>query len=135
MQDFYNKKKILAIDDDRTQLLFIQENLMEIFDVVTAMSGKAALEKLYSGFMPDAILLDILMPEMDGWEIFYRINAIGLIKNIPIIFLTGKDGEADKRRAYELGAADFIKKPYEKDFLVNSINVAIAKYLLQQCSA
>jgi putative two-component system response regulator len=133
MADDTIKKKILVVDDDKSQLAFAEELLQDEFDVFTAKSGKDALEKLYGGFTPDAILLDILMPEMDGREVFNRIKAVGLTENVPIIFLTALDEY--EREAYELGAAGFIKKPYKKELLTNSIKVAIAKYLVRQYGA
>ena len=133
MPDDTIKKKILVVDDDKSQLAFAEAMLQDEFDVFTAKSGKDALQKLAGGFLPDAILLDILMPEMDGREVFNRIKAIGLTESVPIIFLTAADEY--EHEVCELGAADYIKKPYEKALLTNSIKVAIAKYLVKQYGA
>jgi putative two-component system response regulator len=116
------KKKILLVDDDALQLRIISGMLCDEYEIYIAKSGDEALKILYhNNFVPNLILLDILMPEMDGWEAFNRIKALGLLRNAPVAFLTSIDGSVEKTRAFELGAVDFIIKSDSKENLVNRI--------------
>jgi DNA-binding response OmpR family regulator len=67
------------------------------------------------------------MPEMDGWEVFNRIKAISLLKNVPVVFLTAVSETNEEKRAFDLGADDFITKPYEKDILLGRIKKILEK--------
>jgi len=126
MGNMDEKKKILYVDDDEIHHIIAENMLTDKYEIYKAKSGKEALNHLYNGsFVPSLILLDILMPEMDGWEVFNRIKAISFLKNVPIIFLTSeKDGE---KRAHDIGADDFITKPYEKDKLLDRIEKTLEK--------
>ena len=116
------KKKILLIDDDELQHKIADNMLSDEFEVFKAKSGNDALSYLYNGsFIPNLILLDILMPEMDGWEVFNRIKALSLLKNVPIIFITALNTTTEQNRAFEVGAADFIAKPYSREELTERI--------------
>lgn len=122
------KKKILLIDDDIIQHNIVENMLKEDYEIFMVKSGKDALRYLYDGsFAPNLILLDILMPEMDGWEVFNRIKALSLLKNVPIVFLTAVNTTAEEKHAYEIGAADFITKPYVKEDLAGRIFKVIGK--------
>ena len=111
------KKKILVVDDNEIQLSHTEVQLQKKYEVVTAKSGKEALDRLIHGFAPDLILLDILMPNMDGWETFGRLRAVSLLHEAPIVFLSSIQDQKDIDRAFQMGAADFITKPFdEKDF-------------------
>jgi CheY-like chemotaxis protein len=117
------KKKILLVDDDEIQHKIAENMLQEQYDVFKARSGNEALYYLYKNeFLPNLILLDILMPEMDGWEVFNRIKAISLLKNVPIAFLTAVSEAAEEQKAFAIGAKDFITKPYEKEALLERID-------------
>jgi DNA-binding response OmpR family regulator len=115
------RQNILLIDDDETQLLIAKSLLQNEYTVFTAKSGKDAIENILQGFNPDIILLDILMPKMDGWETFNRIRSICLLKDVPIIFLTSVTEESQEKLALEMGAVDYIKKPYNNEDLLNRI--------------
>jgi putative two-component system response regulator len=120
------KKKILLIDDDEFQHQILESMLKVEYELFKAKSGNDALNYLYNGsFVPQIILLDILMPEMDGWEVFNRVKAISLLKNVPIIFVTSVDTTEEEKRANEIGAADFIKKPFTKSDLLERIEKVI----------
>ena len=111
-----SRKKILVVDDNDIQLSFTEMQLHDKYEVITAKSGKEALDRLVHGFMPDLILLDILMPNMDGWETFGRLRAVSVLHEAPIIFLSSINEKREIDRAFQMGAADFIVKPYdEKD--------------------
>jgi len=115
------RKKILAIDDDEIQLEMIRAFLEENYDVVTVKSCEDALKYLYQGLDPVYILLDLMMPETDGWVTYERIKGISDLHNVPIAFLTVSSDPAHMRRAKEMGAVDYIKKPTTKDELLARI--------------
>ena len=120
------KKKILLIDDDEIQHQIVENMLNDEYTIFKAKSGNEALKYLYNGsFVPCLILLDILMPEMDGWEIFNRIKALSLLRNVPIVFVTSINTTEGETKANEIGAAGFIRKPYTKDDLLERINKVI----------
>ena len=124
--DLNERKKILLIDDDEIHLVTAELYLKDEYEIYKAKSGKEALNYLYNNdFTPDLIMLDIVMPEMDGWEVFNRIKAIGLLKNTPIVFLTSADGEKERKRARELGAVDYITKPFNMSFLKSTLKEII----------
>ena len=116
------KKKILLVDDDEIQLTTIEILLKDDYEIYKATSGNEALKYFYNHeFTPNIVLLDIIMPEMDGWEVFNRIRAIGFLKNVPIAFLTSEDGEAEIEKAFKLGSADYIIKPFKNAELKSRI--------------
>jgi two-component system alkaline phosphatase synthesis response regulator PhoP len=103
-------KKILLVDDEKDIVEFLNYNLkQEGFDVITAYDGIETLTKIKEN--PDLIILDIMMPKMDGFEVYRKIRGINGFENTPIIFLTAKSGEVDEIRGLELGASDYIQKP------------------------
>ena len=121
------KKKLLLVDDNLIQLSIVEILLRKNYEVTTAKSGKEALDYLLQGLVPDLILLDILMPNMDGWEAFGRIKAISLLHNVPIVFLSAINEKAEIDRAFEMGAADFITKPFNGKEFLERIKKAIKK--------
>ncbi len=101
--------KILVVDDDKTLLRFLGEFLEgEQFQVVSADRGTKALKLLYSE-RPDLVVLDLMMPGMDGWELCARIRELA---DTPVIMLTAKTSEADKLRGFRLGVDDYVTKPF-----------------------
>jgi len=128
MGNLDEKKKILLVDDDEIEHDIAKNILSDKYEVYTAKSGKEALNYLYnSGFIPSLVLLDILMPEMDGWDLFNRIKAISFLKNVPIVFLTSMNKAEGEKRAHDVGADDFITKPYESDKLLGRIEEILNK--------
>jgi CheY-like chemotaxis protein len=119
------KKTVLAIDDDEIQLAMINTFLEEDYDVTTVKSCGEALKLLYQGLDPVYILLDLMMPEADGWVTYERIKGISTLHNVPIAFLTASGDPADIKRAEKMGAADYIKKPCEKDELLERIRKSL----------
>lgn len=103
-------KKILLVDDEKDIVEFLQYNLtQEGFSVFTAYNGKDALKQLSQN--PDLIILDIMMPEMNGYDVCKTIRRDPEHEHTPIIFLTAKSGEVDEILGLELGANDYIQKP------------------------
>jgi CheY-like chemotaxis protein len=115
-------KKLFVVDDDEIYLSMLESILKDKYEVVTAKSGKEALGYLIKGVVPNLILLDILMPDLDGWETFNRLRAISFLQDVPIVFLTSVAEPEEVERAQDIGAADYITKPYDKDDLLNRID-------------
>ncbi|WP_300155558.1 diguanylate cyclase [Solidesulfovibrio sp.] len=101
---------VLVVDDAPSNLAILTETLRGEFDVRIATSGPEAL-RLVDASAPDLILLDILMPDMDGYEVCRRLKADHTTRNIPIIFLTAKNEVSDETLGLALGAVDYITKP------------------------
>ena len=121
-------KKILLIDDTDFHLSIAKNMLKNNYEVATARSGKEGLDYLLKGLVPDIILLDIVMPEMDGWETYHKIKGISLLQDVPIVFLTSSTETEDIKYAHQIGAADYIMKPYEKNDLLKKVDTIIQKY-------
>jgi putative two-component system response regulator len=123
-----NSPKILLVDDSDVHLMIAENILKEKYNVTTAKSGKDALALLAkSKLVPNLILLDVLMPDMDGWEVYNKVKGISLLQNVPVAFLTSLDGEKEKLYASRLGAADLITKPYESSELLKRVETILAK--------
>lgn len=120
------KKKILLVDDEKDIVEFLQYNLeLEGFEVITAYDGEAALNKLIEN--PDLIILDIMMPKLNGFEACKRIRMTKNFENTPIIFLTAKSSETDEIKGLELGASDYIQKPISPKKLIARVNTNFRK--------
>jgi CheY-like chemotaxis protein len=115
------KQKILVVDDDGIHLEMVEAVLSIEYDVSTALSGKDALGLFYQGLVPNLILLDLIMPDMDGWDAYSRIRAISNLHDTPMAFFTASKDPKDKQHAREMGAVDYIEKPYDKDDLLRRI--------------
>jgi len=126
--DNSEKKRILLIDDDDIELEIAEIILKDEYHIYKAKSGNEAIKHLCSKeFTPNLVLLDILMPQMNGWEVFNRIKAISFLKDVPIIFLTSVNGAEEMKKAFRLGSADYITKPYNKEDLKSRIKKIIDK--------
>jgi putative two-component system response regulator len=127
-KDIDSRKIILLVDDDEIHLSITELSLKDEYDVFKVKSGEEALEFLSkSQIIPNLILLDILMPEMDGWIVFDKIHDIAALKFTPIMFYTSLDEESAKEKAYEIGALDYITKPCEQSVLLNKIRDTLNK--------
>ncbi|MEM7034090.1 MAG: response regulator, partial [Chloroflexota bacterium] len=106
-------KTVLIIDDHPTNLSVIAEFLEnEGFEIMVAQDGKQGMEQAYLG-QPDIILLDVMMPEIDGFETCHLLKQDERTKTIPVIFLTALANENDKVKGFEAGAVDYITKPIQ----------------------
>jgi len=121
------KQKILMVDDDSIHLEMVETVLSNDYEVSTAKSGKEALGLFYQGLVPQLILLDLMMPGIDGWDTYSRIKAIGGLHDTPIAFFTASSDPKDIQRAREMGAVDYIKKPYDKDDLLKRVGAIIKR--------
>ncbi len=116
--------KILAVDDDKTLLRFLGEYLEEEgFEVVTSERAGKALKLFYSE-RPDLIVLDVMMPGMDGWEFCARIRELA---DTPVIMLTAKAAEQDKLRGFRLGVDDYVTKPFSLAELGARVKAVLAR--------
>ena len=122
------KKLIMLIDDDSTNLMKGKEALQGLYDVMTVNSGIRALALLekFEKKIPDLILLDIDMPEMDGYEVIKRIKANKSTSKIPVIFLTALSAAENEYEGLNLGAADYITKPFNAKILQKRIETHLS---------
>ncbi len=119
-----SNKKILVVDDEERMLRFIRLNLEhDGFQVIEAVKGHEALDKMRTG-MPDLILLDVMLPDLDGFEVLKMVREIS---NIPIIMLTAKGEEDDRVKGLELGADDYVTKPFSPRELVSRVKAVLRR--------
>ena len=125
---------ILIVDDTPTNIQVLAEALRPDYRVKVAPSGKAAFEVIARG-LPDLILLDVMMPEMDGYEVCRRLKAQPETREIPVIFITAKSDVLDEVLGLRLGAVDYIAKPFHLPIVTarvrNHINLKIKSDLLE----
>lgn len=107
-----HKYKILIVDDDPTNISCLVETLKEEYELVIATSGEDALRLAQLESPPHLVLLDIIMPEMDGYEVCRRLKKNPRTKDIPVIFLTVKVLFQDELKGLSMGAVDYITKPF-----------------------
>ena len=115
------ENKILLVDDDPKNLQ-VAMNILKDYNVIYAQSGEKALELLEKNRF-DLILLDVVMPTMDGYYVCSKIKENEKTKKIPVIFLTVKDDEKDIVKGFELGAVDYITKPFYSEVLLKRVEV------------
>ena len=109
--------KILLVDDEKDIVEFLQYNLeSEGYEVIGAYDGEMALQKIKEN--PDLIVLDVMMPKMNGYDVCKEIRMDRTYSKIPIIFLTAKTSEFDELKGFEVGADDYLKKPISPKMLV-----------------
>jgi len=113
--------RVLAVDDDPTILRLLQVNLeMEGHDVLTAENGQSALEVIRAE-RPQVVLLDVMMPEMDGFQVCEAVRADPDIADTPIVFVSARAQQADLDRGYASGADGYITKPFDPLDLIETI--------------
>ncbi len=113
--------KVLIVDDEVYILHILDFSLgAEGFEVITANNGELAIEKAKQE-RPNLIVLDVMMPVLDGYETCRRLKREAETKNIPVVLLTAKGRDVDKRLGYEVGAVDYIIKPFSPGRLIERI--------------
>jgi len=118
-------KRILVIDDLPENVFLLQDRLeSEGYEILTAYDGKTGINKAISE-LPDLILLDVMMPEMNGIEVCKILVSNPSTVNIPIILVTAKAGAEDTKEGLEAGAFDYVKKPFNKVELLARVNSAL----------
>ncbi len=119
------QRKILVVDDDPDIFEIVQTNLEGAgYEVVGASDGSEGLRKVLAE-NPDLVILDVLMPEMDGWEVLRQIEADPRTAGLPIIMLTCKSEDADILRGLEEGAVEYVTKPFYPENLVASVKILL----------
>ncbi len=114
-------KVILVVDDSTSNLKLVENALKEEYKLILVKSGEKALQYL-AGNQVDMVLLDIMMPEMDGFETFERIKELELNREVPVVFLTADVDVNSEIRGLEMGAVDFIRKPFVPKVMLNRID-------------
>ena len=120
------KKKVFVVDDSVVNLTLVEKVLDQHYEVILLPSGKALFDKLEEE-IPDIILLDIIMPAMDGYQALEIMKNIPRYADIPIIFITGSNNEEDEIRGFEMGVVDFITKPFSPSELYNRVKLHISE--------
>jgi len=110
------KNSLLIVDDDPFNLNMLNEILKLDYTVRAVSSGETCF-RAAEKFQPDLIMLDVVMPEMDGYQVFEALKSSKTTSHIPIIFTTGLENKSDEKKCLQLGAVDFINKPFD-DFIV-----------------
>lgn len=121
------KKKILVIDDEKTIRILLENYLKNDYDVVTMGDGEEGLNWLQDGNFPDLIIVDIQMPNLDGYEFIKNVRASGYFKEIPMIMLSGIDSSAEKVKTLKMGANDYMVKPFNPEELAIRIELHLAR--------
>jgi len=111
-----NKNSILIVDDNKSNIMTLTQILSPEYEVYAAISGQKAI-KAAEVRLPDVILLDILMPEMDGYAVLAALKSSANTSNIPVIFITGLQSSDDEKKGLALGAADYISKPFSSEIV------------------
>ena len=111
-------KKILVVDDKPSISRLIIQFLSKTFDVVTKEDGLEAMSWLQAGNIPDMILTDLEMPNMNGIELITKVKESGYFRDIPIIVLSSKDSSNDRITCLKLGAEDYLMKPFNPEELI-----------------
>ena len=124
MSTTMDKSVILVVDDDKTNLVLAQNILTPQYRIAASNSGMAALKYLES-HRPDLILLDINMPDMDGFEVMKQIQLRGDSESIPVIFLTADNLAETEVKCFQMGAMDFVTKPFVPDILRSRVDKTI----------
>ena len=123
-------KKILVVDDNADFTYIVKKRLEKLaseYTVISAHSGKECLDLLHNGAVPDLILLDVMMPEMNGWDVFAKIKEHQTWRNVPVIFLTAKTDIYSKGFG-KIAACEYIEKPFE----ITELRMIIEKTLARE---
>ncbi|MGN0473035.1 MAG: response regulator [Lachnospiraceae bacterium] len=124
--------KIMIVDDNMANLIMAKKTLEDIYEVIPVSSGISALECLLDmPEPPDLVLLDVDMPNVNGFQVISEMKNVPKLENIPIVFLTAQDDDTTELESYNLGAVDYIKKPYTSLLLKKRVDIQI-KLMEQQ---
>ena len=125
LHEFSERPTVLVVDDTPDNLALVSTLLKDAYNVKVAVNGEKALRIASAEKPPDLILLDIMMPQMDGYEVCRRLKALPATRDIPVIFVTARADEEDERIGLELGAADYITKPISPAILMARVKAQL----------
>ena len=111
--DDIKKNTLLIVDDDKSDLKILAQSLQTEYNVRVASNGESAI-RIAEKYTPDLIILDIIMPDMDGYQVFSALSKSEKTSQIPVIFITGLNSNNDEKKGLDLGAADYISKPFDE---------------------
>jgi DNA-binding response OmpR family regulator len=134
-----DRKKILAVDDEPNILSAVKDTLEDSYQVITAKTGKEAL-KVIDAQNPDLVIMDVMMPEMDGFEAVKTLRSKRSPSNPPVIFLSAKSSMSDVEQGLKIGGFDYITKPFSPAKLLKKVQdvferMEIRKKIQQQKKA
>lgn len=121
------KKKILVIDDELSIRLLLENYLGKTYEVTTKSDGLEAMKWLQNGNLPDLIVADIQMPNLDGIQFIQQVRASGFYKDIPLIMLSGIESSQEKIKCLKMGANDYVVKPFNPEELAIRIELLLAR--------
>ncbi len=121
------KKKILVVDDERTIRMLLENYLGQTYEVAAKSDGLDALNWLNAGNIPDLIIADINMPNMDGFAFVENIRASGYFKDIPVIMLSASESSTEKVKFLRLGANDYMVKPFNPEELLVRMDLLLSR--------
>ncbi len=127
----FSNMRIMVVDDTEANIDILVETLADDYKVSVAMDGESALEDIKTR-PPDLILLDVMMPDMDGYEVCRRLKADPQTRDIPIIFVTAKSDESDETKGLEIGAVDYITKPFSPPIVQARVKTHLALKMMRQ---
>jgi len=121
-----NHATVLVVDDEPANIDLMKGILPQGIKVKAAINGEKALKIAGGDSPPDVILLDVMMPAMDGYEVFRRLRADSATSGIPVVFVSGHDDETERQKAMALGAAGFVSKPVDPGQLLDMLQRLLA---------
>ena len=128
-----NKPRILIVDDSEFNRAILKEILEETYEIIEADGGKEALHKIDEyGMEISLVLLDIIMPEKDGFEVLKYMEEERLISDIPVIIISSEDSANYIRRAYEMGVSDYINRPFDANIVYQRVSNTVKLYAKQR---
>jgi len=116
-----DKKRILIVDDEKMNIMTLAHFLQPQYEIIIAIDGTSAIEAAVK-HSPDLILLDIILPDISGFDVIVKLKDCESTKNIPVIFVTGLKKPEDEEKGLSLGAVDFILKPFDKSIVKEKID-------------
>ena len=130
---YQKKNKILIVDDSEMNRMILADMLSDQYEILEAENGLQAVEVLYDrGTDISLVLLDIVMPEMDGFEVLAMMNRYHWIEEIPVIIISAENSNSVVERAYELGATDYINRPFDEIIVCRRVINTILLYSKQK---
>jgi DNA-binding response OmpR family regulator len=119
------KKRILVIDDEITIRTLLEKFLRNLYEVTAMGNGQEALTWLQGGNLPDLMIVDLEMPNMDGYEFLKQVKSSGFFRSIPVLMLSGVDSSAERVKCLKAGALDFMIKPFNPEELTIKIDILL----------